>query len=97
MFFNFSKTFFDQIDEDLEYPSSYMDLHRELGISFDTAVMSLADNKLISRFDLVNSNSLFWLEEDGWTENFVEYPEKYIPFRSCTSQLLTVKNLKTER
>ena len=71
----------------------YIDIQHDL----KDAALSLANSKIITRFERVNFDSLFWLEEDGWTERFVEYPEQIVPNRYWGSQLLTVKNLKPER
>ena len=57
-----------------------------------TAV-SLADGKMITTSQEANFN-LFWLEEDGWTENVVEFQTHQ---SSESEQLVTVRSQGTKR
>ena len=83
------KTFFDQIDEDVDYPPHYSryDIHTSHAVG-------LADSKILFTFGMVNF-TLFWLEEDVWHENMVEVSNRGLI--ELDGQLLTLKNYKTER
>ena len=57
--------------------------------------VSVANKKLITTSQEANY-SLFWCEGYHWTETFVEFPDR-IPEWHIREELVTIKNLKTER
>ena len=87
--FYFRKTFFDKIEEDIHYPPS-IQLDNEF---FYDVPFSISDGKIIITSYYLNF-TLFCFEKNRWTESVVEFPG---PQLNGTEQLVTVKNLETER
>ena len=92
--FYFRKTFFDKIEEDIHYPPllqhiAYYNRNKWL---YDVP-FSISDGKIIMTSYYLNF-TLFCFEKVRWTESVVEFPG---PKLNGTEQLVTVKNLETER
>ena len=57
--------------------------------------VSVANKKIITTSHEANF-SLYWFEGDRWTKTFVEFPDQ-LPEWHIREELITIKNLKTER
>lgn len=84
----FRKTFFDVIDENIQYPPS-LDSDR-------ISAVSLADSKIIATSKSTNF-SLFLHEKDSWFESIVELQEEIFSLDVLSEQLITVRNAEPER
>ena len=81
LIFTLRQTFFDLIDENIEYP-------RSINSDIITAV-SQANDKIITTSKWTDF-SLFSYEEDGWTESVIEFSDDFSNLDSSSEQLLTV-------
>jgi len=83
-----TETFFDVIDENIQYPPA---LNSDL-----ISAVSLANSKIIATSKSANF-SLFSHEKDGWTEDIVDFREKFISLNIFSEQLVSVRNSEPER
>ena len=86
--FYFSKTFFDLIDEDIEYPHKF-----NSGI---VTAVSLANDQIITTSKWTNF-SLFSYKIVDWTESVIEFREDISNSYISSEQLLTVRHRESGR
>ena len=60
------------------------------------SAVSVANGKIITTSHLTNF-TLFSLEDNDWTESFVEFPGNFSMFALFQEQLLTVRSQKSKR
>ena len=106
LIYTLSKTFFDRIEENIQYPRLLVRafvrrselMLRESGPPFPTSLsaISFANGKIITTSQTTKF-TLFSLGDNDWTESFVEFPGNFSMFALFQEQLLTVRSQESKR